>query len=59
MNHGLAQVFGAGLPPRLTKRGFVGRAVIFENQWMMHRKIRGTLFKIAYGIATCGHHIAQ
>lgn len=24
MNHGLAQVFGAGLPPRLTKRTFVG-----------------------------------
>jgi hypothetical protein len=59
MNHGLPQVFGAGLPPRLTKRGLVGCTVIFENQWMIHRDIRRSLFKVAYRIATCGHHIAQ
>jgi hypothetical protein len=47
MNHGLAQVFGAGLPPRLTKRALVGCTVIFENQWMIHGDIRRTLFKVA------------
>src|ERR1700730_1639757 len=59
VNHGLAQVFGASLSPRLTKRALVGCPVIFENQWMAHRDIGLTLFKVAYRIATRGHHIAQ
>src|SRR5271157_806070 len=37
MNHSLAQVFGAGLPLRLTNRGLVGCTVICENQWIIHR----------------------
>jgi hypothetical protein len=59
MNHGLAQVFGAGLPAFLTKSALVGSTVIFEDQRMIHGDIRGTLFEIADRIAACGHHVAQ
>jgi hypothetical protein len=59
MNHGLAQVFGAGLPACLTKRASVGGAVIFKNQWVIHGDIRCTLFEVADRIAARGHHIAQ
>ncbi len=59
VNHGLAQVFGAGLAPRLKKSAFVSYTIIVENQWMIHRNICRTLFKITHWIATRGHHIAQ
>ena len=59
MNHGLAQVFGAGLPPRLLKGDSVSRSVVFQNQWMVHGDIRRPLFKVTYRIATRGHHITQ
>jgi hypothetical protein len=59
MNHGLAQIFGAGLPARLTKRASMRRAIIFDNQRMIHGDIRRALFKIADRIAAYGHHIAQ
>jgi hypothetical protein len=59
MNHGLAQVFGAGLPTCLTKRASVGGAVILENQWMIHRDICGTLFEVTDRIAPSRHHIAE
>jgi hypothetical protein len=51
MNHSLAQVFGAGPPLLVPKRALVGCAVIFENPWVIHGDIRGTLFKVAYRIA--------
>jgi hypothetical protein len=59
MNHCLAQVFRAGLPPRLPKRDFVSRSVVFENQRMIHGDICRPLFKVAYRIAPRGHHITQ
>src|ERR1700677_4949307 len=58
VNHGLAQVFGTCLPPRLKKRALVGRTIIFENQRVIHGDICRTLFKVPYWIATCGHDIA-
>src|SRR5580704_17548118 len=51
VDHCLAQLFGAGLPKRLPHRDAVTGAIIFHNQWMIHRNICGTLFKIAYRIA--------
>src|SRR5271165_3256160 len=59
MNHSLAQVFRGGLPPRLTKRAMVSRAVIVKNKWMIHGDIRRTLLKVAHRIATRRHHVAQ
>jgi len=59
VNHGFAQVFGAGLAPRLKKCALVSGTVVIENLWMIHGNIRGTLFKIAYWIATRGHHVAK
>jgi hypothetical protein len=43
----------------LKKRALVGCPVIFQNQWMVHGDIRRTLFKVAYRIATRGHHVTQ
>jgi hypothetical protein len=57
MNHCLAQVFRAGLPPRLPERDFVSSPVVFENQWMIHGDIRGPLFKVTDRIASRRHHI--
>ena len=59
MNHGLTQIFCAGLPLRLKKRAFVGCTVIFENERMIHRDIRGSLFEVSHRIAPRGHHVAQ
>jgi hypothetical protein len=59
MNHGLAQVFGAGLPVRLTKRALVGRTVILENEWMIHGDICCALFEVGYRVATRGHHVCH
>jgi hypothetical protein len=59
MNHCLAQFFRAGLPPRLPKRDFVSRSVVFQNQWMIHGDICRSLFKVTYRIAPRGHHITQ
>jgi hypothetical protein len=59
MNHCLAQVFRGGLPPRLPKRDFVGRPVVFQSQWMIHGDICHLLFKVTYRIASRGHHITQ
>ncbi|MGA2591856.1 MAG: hypothetical protein ABSH32_18245 [Bryobacteraceae bacterium] len=59
MNHCLAQVFRVGLSLRLPKSDFVRCPVVFHNQWMIHRDICRPLFKIAYRVAPCGHHVAQ
>lgn len=59
MNHCLAQVFRAGLPPRLPKRDVVSRSVVFQNQWMIHGDICRPLFKVTYRIAPRGQHITQ
>ena len=59
MNHGLSQVFRAGLASRLAKRALVRDPVILENQWMIHGNIRRPLLKITYRIAASGHHVAQ
>src|ERR1051326_3459829 len=59
MDHCLAQVFGVGLPLRLTNRDCMGRPVIFHNQWMVHGNICRPLFKVTYRIAAGGHHIAD
>jgi hypothetical protein len=59
MNHGLAQILRACQSLGLTNRGVVGCTIIIENQWMIRRDIGYTLFKIAYRIAACGHHITQ
>jgi hypothetical protein len=37
----------------------VARTVIFENERMIHRDIRGSLFEVSYRITSRGHHIAQ
>src|SRR5579862_2761318 len=55
MNHGLAQVFRAGLPVRrAAKRGLVGSTVIFEDPWMIHGDIRRTRLKIGERVAARG-----
>src|SRR5579862_8130585 len=59
MNHCLAQVFRAGLPLRLPNHDFMSRSIVLKNPGMIHRDIRGPLFKVTYRIAPCGHHIAQ
>jgi hypothetical protein len=59
VNHGLTQIFCAGPALRLKKRAFVGCAVIFENERMVYRDIRGSLFEVSYRITARGHHIAQ
>ena len=59
MDHGLAQVFRAGLPLRLAKCDFVGRPIVVQDQWMVHGDISRTLFEVTDRIATRGHHIAQ
>jgi hypothetical protein len=59
VNHRLAQIFGAGLPLRLKKCAPVRRTVIFENERMVHRDIRRSLFEVAYRITARGHHVAQ
>ena len=59
MNHCLAQFFRTGLATRLTNCDFVGCTVIFQNRRIVHGDVRRTLFKVAYRIATVGHHIAQ
>jgi hypothetical protein len=59
MNHCLAQVFRVGLSLRLPNRDFVRRPIVFQNQWMIHRDICRPLFKIAYRVAPCGHHVTQ
>jgi len=59
MYHCLTQLFGTGLPPRLLKGDFVGRSVVFDDQWMIHGDICRPLFKVTYRIATGGHHVAQ
>jgi hypothetical protein len=59
VNHCLAQVFRASLPPRLPERYFVSRSVVFQNQWMIHGDICRLLFKVTYRIAPRGHHITQ
>ena len=58
VNHCLAEIFCAGLPPCLTERYFVCRPVILKNQRMVHGDICRPLFKVTYRITTCGHHIA-
>ena len=59
MNHCLAQFFRAGLPPRLPKRDFVSRSVVFQDQWMANRDICRSLFKVTNRIAPGGQHITQ
>jgi hypothetical protein len=59
MNHALAQFLGAGLSLRLKKRTLVGSTVIFENQGMIHRNVRRTLFEVANRIATSGHYVSH
>jgi hypothetical protein len=59
MNHGLTQVFGAGLAPHLKKRGLMACPVILENERMIHGEIRRTMLKVTDWIATRGHHVAQ
>jgi len=59
VNHCLAQVFRAGLPPCLPQRDFVSRSVVFQNQGMVHGYICCPLFKVTYRIAPRGHHITQ
>jgi hypothetical protein len=59
VNHGLAQVFGVGLSPRLKNSALMGGTVVFENQGMIHGNVRGTLFKVSDRIAARGHNVAQ
>src|SRR6202030_3369309 len=59
VNHSLTQIFYAGLPLRLKKRACVGCTVVFENERMVHRDIRGSLFEVSYRITARGHHVAQ
>jgi hypothetical protein len=59
MNHGLAQVFGAGLSSRLTECALVGCTVVVEDQWMIYGDVRRALLKIAYRINARGHHVAE
>jgi len=59
MNHRLAQVFRISLSPHLLEGDFVSRPVVFQHQWMIDRKIRRPLLKVASGISARGHQIAQ
>jgi hypothetical protein len=59
VNHSLTQIFCTGSTLRLKKRAFVGCTVIFENERMIHRDIRGSLFEVSHRITSRGHHVAQ
>jgi hypothetical protein len=59
VNHSLTQIFCAGLPLRLKESAFVGCTVILENERMIHRDIRSSLFEVSYRITPRGHYIAQ
>ena len=59
MNHCLAQVFGAGVAAGVAESDFMPGAIAFDNKWMIHGDVRGTLFKIADRIATSGHDVAE
>jgi hypothetical protein len=59
VNHGLTQIFRTGLALRLKKRASVARTVIFENERMIHRDIRGSLFEVSHRITSRGHYVTQ
>ena len=59
VNHSLPQIFCAGLTLRLKERALVGCTVVFENERMIHRDIRGPLFAESYRITSRGHHVAH
>src|SRR5579859_7861651 len=59
MDHRLAQIFGGGLAAGMANGDPVRSSVVLDEQGMIHGDIRGTLFKIAGGIAAGGHDVAE
>jgi len=57
VDHGLAQILGAGLAAAVATSNIVGSAIVFHNSGMVNGNIGRTLVEVAHGITSSLHNV--